>query len=126
LGLKPLRKRGHIKFFFCGLGYRKVTRKIYDFSPEQLKGLTSIVWLHRGESNRFVGLIAEHLNECVVAGLQSVAPTSVFITQLIEAIGKIAPFFKSQSSDERAVNAFNELGTVATHLGYDAEAHSPS
>jgi type I restriction enzyme M protein len=28
--------------------YRKVTRKIYDFSPEQLANLTSIVWLYRG------------------------------------------------------------------------------
>src|SRR5271166_3028371 len=41
--------------------YSKVTRKIYDFSPEQLKNLTSIVWLYRGQSERFTSLIAEHL-----------------------------------------------------------------
>jgi type I restriction enzyme M protein len=37
--------------------YRKVTRKIYDFSPEQLANLTAIVWLYRGENARFLGLV---------------------------------------------------------------------
>ena len=34
--------------------YRKVTRKIYDFSPEQLQNLTAIVWLYRGQTDRFL------------------------------------------------------------------------
>ncbi len=42
--------------------YRKVTRKIYDFSPEQLQNLLSIVWLYRGENQRFLDLIAQHLS----------------------------------------------------------------
>ncbi len=42
--------------------YRKVTRKIYDFSPEQLQNLLSIVWLYRGEPDRFRALVASHLN----------------------------------------------------------------
>ena len=29
--------------------YRKVTRKIYDFSPEQMHNLAAIVWLYRGQ-----------------------------------------------------------------------------
>ena len=37
--------------------FRKVTRKIYDFSPEQLANLTAIVWLYRGQSERFVELV---------------------------------------------------------------------
>ncbi len=41
--------------------YRKVTRKIYDFSPEQLANLTSIVWLYRGESERFFALVHSYL-----------------------------------------------------------------
>jgi type I restriction enzyme M protein len=43
--------------------YRKVTRKIYDFTPEQLKNLTSIVWLYRGERQRFLGLVRDYLGE---------------------------------------------------------------
>lgn len=44
--------------------YRKVTRKIFDFAPEQLANLTSIVWLYRGETQRFLALLAQHLGEC--------------------------------------------------------------
>ena len=32
--------------------YRKVTRKIYDFTPEQSQNLTAIVWLYRGQTGR--------------------------------------------------------------------------
>ena len=38
--------------------YRKVTRKIYDFSPEQLADLTAVVWLYRGQHQRFEALVA--------------------------------------------------------------------
>ena len=40
--------------------FRKVTRKIYDFSAEQQKNLTAIVWLYRGETERFVQLIRDY------------------------------------------------------------------
>ncbi len=43
--------------------YRKVTRKINDFSPEQLKNLSSIVWLYRGEKDRFLDLVANYLGQ---------------------------------------------------------------
>ena len=29
--------------------YRKVSRSIYDFSPEQQKNIAAIVWLYRGQ-----------------------------------------------------------------------------
>jgi type I restriction enzyme M protein len=41
--------------------YRKVTRKIYDFSPEQLQNLLSIFWLYRDEAGRFLDLVASYL-----------------------------------------------------------------
>lgn len=41
--------------------FRKVTRKIFDFSPEQMKNLAAIVWLHRGETDRFLRLIDDYL-----------------------------------------------------------------
>jgi type I restriction enzyme M protein len=43
--------------------YRKVTRKINDFSPEHLKNLSSIVWLYRGENDRFLDLVAGYLGQ---------------------------------------------------------------
>jgi type I restriction enzyme M protein len=41
--------------------YRKVTRKIYDFSPEQLQNLTAIIWLYRGKTDWFLGLVEKYL-----------------------------------------------------------------
>ena len=38
--------------------YRKVTRKINDFSPEQEQNLLAIVWLYRGETQRYKELLA--------------------------------------------------------------------
>ena len=43
--------------------YRKVTRKIYDFSPEQLQNLLSIFWLYRGQGDRFLDLVARYLGQ---------------------------------------------------------------
>jgi type I restriction enzyme M protein len=34
--------------------------KIYDFSPEQLQNLTAIVWLYRGKTDRFLGVIEQY------------------------------------------------------------------
>jgi len=44
--------------------YRKVTRKISDFTPEQLKNLTSVVRLYRGERNKYLKLIQEYIDAC--------------------------------------------------------------
>ena len=42
--------------------YRKVTRKIYDFSPEQMQNLAAIVWLYRGKTDRFLALVEQYLD----------------------------------------------------------------
>jgi type I restriction enzyme M protein len=41
--------------------YRKVTRKINDFSPEQMQNISAIVWLYRGQQKRFLGLVKHYL-----------------------------------------------------------------
>jgi type I restriction enzyme M protein len=105
--------------------HRKVTRKIYDFSPEQLKNLTSIVWLYRGQRDRFVQLVAEHLQNCIVSGRDSLAPITEFKVKLMEATGKILSFLKG-ASDERATSALSELESTAATLGAVADSFSKS
>jgi type I restriction enzyme M protein len=41
--------------------FRKVTRKINDFSPEQLQNLSAIIWLYRGQCDRFLALVKQYL-----------------------------------------------------------------
>ncbi|OGR31122.1 MAG: DNA methyltransferase [Desulfuromonadales bacterium GWC2_61_20] len=54
---KPDDRRDQVLMLDARNVYRKVTRKIYDFSPEQLANLTAIVWLYRGEQKRFLELV---------------------------------------------------------------------
>jgi type I restriction enzyme M protein len=54
---KPEERRDQVLMIDRRNVYRKVTRKIYDFSPEQLANLTAIVWLYRGQQERFLNLV---------------------------------------------------------------------
>lgn len=57
---KPAERRDRVLMIDARNLYRKVTRKIYDFSPEQLANLTAIVWLYRGQRERFLGLVRDY------------------------------------------------------------------
>ena len=52
---KPAERRDKVLMLDARNVYRKVTRKIYDFSPEQMQNLAAIVWLYRGQRERFLG-----------------------------------------------------------------------
>lgn len=58
---KPEHMRDKMLMLDARQVFRKVTRKVFDFSPEQMHNLTSIVWLYRGEENRFAGLVRDYL-----------------------------------------------------------------
>ncbi|MCC6494304.1 MAG: N-6 DNA methylase [Pirellulales bacterium] len=60
---KPAERRDQVLMLDARNIYRKVTRKIYDFTPEQLANLTAIVWLYRGESDRFLALVQRYLEQ---------------------------------------------------------------
>ncbi len=62
---KPDKMRDKVLMIDARNVYRKVTRKIYDFSPEQRKNLTSIVWLYRGQEERFLKLVEEYLDTTI-------------------------------------------------------------
>jgi type I restriction enzyme M protein len=36
------------------------SRKVYEFTPEQMKNLSAIVWLYRGQKDRFLALITDY------------------------------------------------------------------
>lgn len=72
---KPTHLRKKVLMLDARNVYTKVTRKIYDFSPEQQKNLTAVVWLYRGEESRFVQLVAEYLNEVLFSLHDALLPT---------------------------------------------------
>jgi type I restriction enzyme M protein len=58
---KPAERRDKVLMLDARNVYRKVTRKIYDFSPEQMKNLAGVVWLYRGQQPRFLALVKDYL-----------------------------------------------------------------
>jgi len=79
--------------------YRKVTRKIMDFSPEQLKNLTSIVWLYRGQADRFVKLVEEHLSNAVERMSPCPIAHNEYVEAISEALATLKPFIDSTSKN---------------------------
>lgn len=57
---KPAERKDSVLMLDARNVYRKVTRKIYDFSAEQQQNLTAIVWLYRGQRQRFARLAWQH------------------------------------------------------------------
>ncbi len=57
---KPAERKDSVLMLDARNVYRKVTRKIFDFSAEQQQNLSAIVWLYRGQGERFVGLLDEY------------------------------------------------------------------
>ena len=86
--------------------YRKLTRKIYDFSPEQQQNLQAIVWLYRGDADRFLDLVSRYLGDVADEGLACIEredddgeilrPLSEFIEAVDALHGALAPFLKTQ------------------------------
>jgi len=94
--------------------YRKVTRKIYDFSPEQRKNLTSIVWLYRGQEERFLKQVEEYLDTTITEAKNSVAPVEVFIQKLANLLEKLEAFLKKLPDNAAHAETLKELRGART------------
>ena len=82
--------------------YRKVTRKIYDFSPEQLQNLTAIVWLYRGQSDRFIALVQQHLERTLKEAAAIAGKAAAFRQSYDALLDAAAPFLKTLLSKPRS------------------------
>ena len=94
--------------------FRKVTRAVYDFSPEQMKNLSSIVWLYRGQEGRFADLVAEYLTTA-----RDEAQDASF-DALIETLEEALEYFKKHSDPDDLKTALAKLKDDAA--GFIAEA----
>lgn len=110
--------RDHVLMLDARNVYRKVTRKIYDFSPEQLANLTSIVWLYRGQQGRFLALVREHLLACIQTALASLAP----LREAHGALGSLANLLRSPMREGDALTAQVALDEALTQFNRDVVA----
>jgi type I restriction enzyme M protein len=96
---KPAERRDEVLMIDARNVYRKVTRKIYDFSPEQMKNLSAIVWLYRGQHGRFLALVKEYLGAVCAEGAAVPAKLAGFETTLADLRARFARLLKAVEKD---------------------------
>ena len=92
---KPADRRDQVLMIDARNIYRKVTRKIYDFSPEQLQNLTAIVWLYRGQSDRFIALVQQYLERTLTEAAAIAEKSAAFRKEYDALVKAAAPFLKT-------------------------------
>lgn len=108
----------------------KGSRKVYEFTPEQMRNLTAIVWLYRGQQDRFLALVHDYFKSHIAA----CATLPEKITSFELALANIdAPFgavgktlLTTVGLDAEKVQAFTdtlaELQNARTAFDSDAKA----
>jgi type I restriction enzyme M protein len=89
--------------------FRKVTRKIYDFSPEQLQNILAIIWLYRGETRRFHDLVANYISATLNEAVQSIAPVQDYETVFAKLNKELQPFLAALPQDGKQIETVKEL-----------------
>jgi type I restriction enzyme M protein len=119
---KPEDKHGKVLMLDARNVYRQVTRKIYDFSPEQMKNLTSIVWLYRGKNERFLNLVAEYMDTAVREAGKTFKPLKGFKKGIDTLMNVMEPFLSSLSEDDAHGETLADLKKSREVFGKDIEA----
>lgn len=102
--------------------YRKVSRAICDFSPEQQKNIAAIVWLYRGQGERFLKLVETYLAQALEDGAAADAPLSTFTQALDKLIGLVKPFATTKRDPDPLVETWAELSALCGTLAADIKA----
>ena len=102
--------------------HRKVTRAILDFSPEQQKNIAAIVWLYRGQSDRFLKLVESYLAQSVAKGEATATPLAAFKNALDGLADLAKPFAAEEHDSDSLAETWEELTSVRATLSADIEA----
>ena len=97
---KPAERKDQVLMLDARNVYRKVTRKIYDFSPEQQANLAAIVWLYRGQQDRFLGLVQSYITRLGLEAAAIKASLTAFEATLTASRTPLTAFVDSVKSIE--------------------------
>ena len=102
---KPADRRDQVLMLDARNVFRKITRNICDFSPEQQQNLSAIVWLYRGQTDHFLNLVGQYV--------EGVVRESGEITRVLSAfdiaLGPVDEFLANAEDD---INAAKKLDTA--------------
>ena len=101
--------------------YRKVSRSIFDFSPEQQKNIAAIIWLYRGQSDRFLELVESYLTQSVTEGQAINEPLGVLEAYVDKLIGLAEPFVAAMPNPNPLADTWDELTSAQATLAADIQ-----
>ena len=102
---KDAARRDHVLMLDARHIFRKVSRSIYDFSPEQQKNIAAIVWLYRGQQERFLKLVESYLAEAVALARTAQKPLAAYEEALGKLVDLMEPFAKAKREGRSARRA---------------------
>ena len=102
--------------------YRKVSRAIFDFSREQQKNIAAVVWLYRGQSERFLSLVEGYLSQALVEGQATAEPLSALEGALRKLTDLGGPFATEARDPGPMSDSWEELTFTQATLSADIEA----
>lgn len=116
--------------------YRKVTRKIYDFSPEQEQNILAIVWLYRGQVEKYLDLVAGYCQRMLREGQgcftgqgengDSIEPLPEFTASLDALLAAMKPFVKTLAADAVHAEPLKEYETALAAFHADVDGFKTS
>ena len=119
---KDPKRADHILMLDARNIYRKVSRAIYDFNPEQQINIASIIWLYRGQSDRFLKLVESYLAQAIKEGNATDKPLSVFRNTLGKLINLAEAFAIEEHNPNPLAESWDELTSLQDTLSTDIEA----
>ena len=115
-------RRGHVLMLDARNIHRKVTRAIFDFSPEQQKNIAAIVWLYRGQPARFLSLVESYLAQALAEGQAAGQPLSAFEEALDKLTDLVGSFATEERDPDPVAETWEELTSTQTTLSAATEA----
>ena len=115
-------RRDHVLMLDARNIHRKVTRAIFDFSPEQQENIAAIIWLYRGQSERFLSLVEGYLAQALAEGQATAGPLNAINEALGKLIGLAGPFATTARDPDPIAKTWEELSAAKTSLSADIQA----
>ena len=115
-------RRDHVLMLDTRNIFRKVSRSVCDFSPEQQKNIAAIVWLYRGQNDRFLALVAAYLSDAVRLGQAARSALDGIEEALGKLVDLLSPFAKLPRAPAPLTEPWEELTSAQAILAADSEA----
>lgn len=91
----------------------------YDFAPEQQKNIAAIVWLYRGQTDRFLQLVDSYIARALTDGAAALGPLAACHQALGKLTGLVQPFVMAKRDPDPLAETWAELTATQAVLAQD-------